>query len=133
MKSIWTASEENQLRAMVNTHTNKEIGKLLGKDRKDVAGKLYRMGLKRATERVGGATTTIRLSDTMRAALERDATEKQITIGSIVRAIIAEHYGLEGERIVAVRGGKRMRAGRPRLSPVTFSKPSMPFVNIGRD
>lgn len=133
MKSIWTASEENQLRAMVNTHTNKEIGKLLGKDRKDVAGKLYRMGLRRKTERISSLTTTIRLSETMKAKIQADADRLDVTIGSVMREIIAKHYGIQGERIWAVRGGKSRGRDHRLPEPCVYDKPSMPFVNIGRD
>ena len=132
--TIWTLLEENRLRALLPTHCNKELARVMGRSPKAIALKLHKMGLRRVITHSDGISTTITLSPKMKAKAQAEADRKKITIGSVIREILASHYKMEGEKTVAVHGGKSRKPRHPIVNnQFKPSAPSMPFVPMGRD
>jgi hypothetical protein len=135
MQRPWTLAETNRMRAMLNDKTNAEIGAALGRSESSVCGRLCRLGwVRTAPEKSDGISTTMTLSPRMKMLLQTEADRRNITIGSVVREIVAKHFRLENEKTIAVHGGKSRKAPEIIVRSVSVPrKPSMPFVNIGRD
>lgn len=132
----WTLLDENRLREMLDTHSNAEIGAAIGRSEKAVKSKLRRMGLRRKHEYSDHINTTVALSPLMKGELQALADARSVSIGSIIREILAARLGMSDERTIAVHGGKS-RKPRVKLVNNQFNpdraNPSMPFVQIGRD
>lgn len=133
----WTLAEENTVRLMLETHSNAEIGAAVGRSERAVMLKLHRMGLRRRHEYSDYISTTIALSPLMKAELQALADAREVSIGSIIREILAAKLGMADERTIAVKGGMsrkpRVKLVNNQMTPPATGKPSMPFVNIGRD
>lgn len=132
----WTPSQEDQLRRLWPVSSTADVARAMGKTRRSVTLKAHRLGLTRTYETTGYVMTTIRLPKEMRDKLQAEADLRAITIGSVIREAIAAHLGLPKTGMIAVKGGPRKGAGRKaEAKPASFipRKPSMPFVNIGRD
>jgi hypothetical protein len=133
--ALWTLAEENRLRELLPTHSNHELARAFQRSEKAIALKLNRMGLRRIVTRSDGISTTIMLPPSMKRVVQAEADRKKITVGSVIREILAAHYKLEGERTIAVRGGKSRKPRHKLVNNqfVPHAKPSMPFVNIRND
>lgn len=131
----WMPEEDDRLRELIVLHSNSEVAVLMGRSEKSVIARLNILGITRNKGKSGAIATCFTVSPTMKAALQADADKRGMTIGTIIREIVAAHYGLN-EPTRALTGGPRPGAGRrPRAKvvsnqfvPPKIGKPSMPAI-----
>ena len=137
----WTQEQEDQLRRLWPRSTTADVARAMGKTARAVTMRAHRLGLRRDYETTGYVHMGIKMPAAMRDKLQAEADLRAVTIGSIIREVLAAHLGLAPGKAIATKGGHggpRSGAGRkPRHKLVNNqfvpSKPSMPFVNIRSD
>ena len=132
----WTEEQEDQLCRRWPRSTTADVARAMGKTERAVTMRAHRLGLRRDYETTGFVAVCIKMPAAMRDKRQAEADLRAITIGSVIREAIAAHLGLPKTGMIAVKGGPRKGAGlKAKPKPASFipRKPSMPFVNIGRD
>lgn len=133
----WTPENDAILKELWPTHTGQQIGKILGCSKSAIHMRVHHLGIRRSVVYNDAIAVQFRVPCDLIAALRADAKATGRSATGIIAMMLYERYGIEkptGFNPCARNGGPRPNSGRKRkANPATYSKPSMPFVNIGRD
>ncbi len=132
----WTDENDAILKELWPDHTGKQIGHILGCSKAAVHIRVNALGLRRAVRYNETRPAQFRVPCELLTALRADAKATSRSASGIIAALLYDHYGIEkpvGFNPCARNGGARPNCGRKRKpNPAAYSKPSMPFVPIGR-
>lgn len=136
--AFWTKEQDDKLAALYQSHTSGAIGEIMGRTERAIIARLNKLGLRRPHMKLKSrAPLHTYMSGEMRDALSATAKARGVTVGTVVRVLIAQEYGLSTEGMIIPEGRvKKSRKPRHKLvnnQYVPHAKPSMPFVNIRND
>lgn len=136
--AFWTKEQDEKLASLYQTHTSAAIGEIMGRTESAIIARLNKLGLRRPQLKLKAkAPLHTYMSGEMRDALTASAKARGVTVGTIVRVLIAREYGLSTDGMI-IPEGRVKKTRRPRAKIVSNQlverpAPSMPFVPIGRD
>ena len=135
--AFWTPEQDERLASLYQTNTSGRIGEIMGRTESAIIARLNKLGLRRPQLKLKNkAALHTYMTGEMRDRLLASAKARGVTVGTIVRTLIAREYGLSTEGVVIPEG--KSKTGRKRRHPIVNNQfkpgaPSMPFVPMGRD
>ena len=135
--SFWTPEREAELTRLYANTPTAEICQIMKRSTRAIHQRAFQLGLKKPIEPSDKVEMYIHVSPQIKSALMAEAEKNGMALTSMLRAILADRYGLPRDTSIVHKGGKREGSGRKPRAPrhpvisnqfKSRAKPSMPFV-----
>lgn len=135
---IWTDEMNARFMELWKNTPVIEMARVFGCSKTAISKHASYMGLARSFYSNNSVAVGYTLPRPLRDAIAAEGRRKNMPPSGVLASILYEHYGIEkpaGFNPWGRNGGKRKNSSgrKPKKAVHVYGKPSMPFVNIGRD